>query len=192
MAEVAKSPTKMVTGEGRLSYAHVHEPHAQEEGKDKKYSTVFLIKKSDKNTIAKIKAAIDAACTLGKSEKWNGKMPPASKLKLPLRDGDEEKPDDPNYAGHYFFSASASNKPGMVDKELNPIMDKAEVYSGCYCRLSVNFYPFNVSGNTGVAVGLNNIQKLRDGEPLGGGSRAEDDFADELAEVEEEDDSSLM
>ena len=175
-----KSPTQVVTGKGRLSYCHVHEPHAQEEGQTKKYSLAFLIPKTDKATIAKIEAAVKAAIEEGKTKCWNGKIPPSSKLKLPLRDGDEEKGDDPNYIGHLFFNCSSTNKPQIVDKALSPIMDKEEVYSGCYGRISVNFYPFNVSGNSGVGVGLNNIQKLADGAPLGGGTRAEDDFADDF------------
>jgi hypothetical protein len=176
--------TKVVTGVVRLSYAHLFEPTSINEGEDKKYSVSILIPKKDKVTIAKIEDAIAAATQQGK-EKWGGKIP--AKLKLPLRDGDVDRPDDDAYVGHYFINASTKSKPGVVDKDLNPVLDQEEVYSGCYARVSVNFYPFEASGNRGVAVGLNNVQKLKDGEPLAGKSSALDDFSEEL-ELEEDDD----
>ena len=167
--------TKVVTGKVRLSYAHLFKPVAVEEGQDPKYSVCLLIPKSDKETLRKIKTAVDAAKAQGASL-WNGKVP--ANLKTPLRDGDEERPDQPEYDGMYFINASSKQKPGIVDRGLNAILDSDEVYSGCYGRASVNFYPFNKAGNRGVACGLNNIQKLEDGDYLGGRSRAEDDFGD--------------
>jgi hypothetical protein len=176
--------TKVVTGVVRLSYAHLFEPTSINEGEDKKYSVSILIPKKDKETIAKIEAAIAAATEQGKA-KWGGKIP--AKLKLPLRDGDEDRPDDDAYVGHYFINASTKSKPGVVDKDLNPVLDQEEVYSGCYGRVSINFYPFEASGNKGVAAGLNNVQKLKDGEPLAGKASAQDDFSDEL-ELGDDDD----
>ena len=103
-------------------------------------------------------------------------------FKTPLRDGDEEKEDDAAYRGMMFFNASSLRKPAIVDANLDPIMDKDEFYSGCWGRASVNFYFFDVSGNKGVAAGLNNLQKLEDDERLGGSSSSpEDDFGDDLA-----------
>lgn len=67
--------------------------------------------------------------------------------------------------------------PGIVDADLNPIMTRSEVYSGVYGRASITFYAFNSSGNKGIACGLNNLQKVRDGQPLGGKASAESDFA---------------
>ena len=55
-------------------------------------------------------------------------------------------------------------------------LDQTEVYSGCYGRISVNFYGYNSNGNRGVAAGLGNIQKLKDGEALSSRTNAEDDF----------------
>lgn len=176
--------TKVVTGEIRLSYAHIFAPYAHEAGQDEKYSTAILIPKSDKTTLKKIKAAVEAAKEAGKA-KFGGKIP--ANLKTPLRDGDEERPDQEEYAGHYFLNASSKTKPGVVDKQLNPIMDSEELYSGCYARVSINFYAFNTAGNKGIACGLNNVQKLRDGDYLGGRSRAEDDF-DALDDDGEDDD----
>lgn len=167
--------TKVVTGKVRLSYLRVWEPSAIEEGQDKKYSASLIIPKSDTATIAKINAAIEAAIEAGKG-KFDGKRP--AKLKLPLRDGDVDRPEDEAYANAYFLNANAKTKPGIVDKNVNPILDQDQLYSGCYGRASVTFYAFDTKGNKGIACGLNNIQKLEDGDPLGGRSRAEDDFAD--------------
>lgn len=170
------NPCKVITGKCRLSYEHIFEPSSIDENSPKKYSACIVIRKDDAVTLKKVKAAQEAAIQEGIKSKWKGKRPP--KLKLPLRDGDEERPDDEAFAGCYFINANANRKPGVVDLALNPIMDRDEVYSGCYCRFSVNFYPFSTSGNNGVAVGLNNVQKVSDGDRLAGGSKAEDDFND--------------
>lgn len=184
MAEQTQT-TKVVTGKIRMSYAYLFTPRAaDEDGKAPKYGLSVLIPKSDVETLRKVKAAVDAAKAAGKDSKWGGKIPPG--LKLPLRDGDVDRPDSPEYAGHYFFNANSTNKPGIVDKDLNAILDQTEVYSGCYGRVSVNFYPYKAKGSSGVAAGLNNVQKLADGEPLGGvASRPEDDF--EATESNEDD-----
>lgn len=174
--------TKVVTGKVRFSYLHVWEPTAIEEGQDKKYSASLIIPKSDKKTIAEIKKAIENAKEIGKNSKFGGKIPPT--LKTPLRDGDEERPDDENYKDSYFVNANAKTKPGIVDSQAKPILDQDEVYSGCYGRASITFYAFNTSGNKGIACGLNHLMKLEDGEPLGGRSTAESDFAEYLEEVE--------
>ena len=104
-------------------------------------------------------------------------MPALSVLKTPMRDGDLERPDDETYANSYFINANSAATPGIVDADRQPIIDRSEVYSGVYGRASINFYAFNSNGNKGIACGLNNRQKIKDGEPLGGKSRAEDDFA---------------
>lgn len=166
--------TKVVTGEVRFSYAHVFEP-ASIEGSEPKYSVSILIDKNDKKTLSRVKAAIEAAKQAGLS-KFGGKIP--ANLKLPLRDGDTEREDDEVYAGKYFINANAKTKPGIVDKGGNPIIDTTEFYSGCYGHASITFYAFNTSGNKGIACGLNNLMKTRDGEMLGGRASAEDDFAD--------------
>jgi hypothetical protein len=97
-------------------------------------------------------------------------------LKGGLRDGDEEK-DDPAYANSYFINANSQQKPGVVDADLNPIMDMSEFYSGCFGRASISFYGYNSNGSKGIGCGLNNVQKMEDGEKLGGASSAADDFA---------------
>ena len=131
--------------------------------------------------MAKINAAIKAAYDEGQSKlKGSGKsVPKLEAIKTPLRDGDKERPDDEAYKDAYFVNANSTTKPGVVDADRQPILDTSELYSGIYGRASINFYAFNSNGNRGIACGLNNLQKLADGAPLGGHSRAEDDFADD-------------
>ncbi len=174
MSTEVASPTKVVTGLVRFSYLHIWAPVAITEGQEKKYSASLIIPKSDKDTISKIQAAISAAEEAGRVEKFGGKI---KGLKSPLRDGDVERPDDEAYANAYFINANAKTKPGVVDKNINPILDQDEVYSGCYGRASITFYPFNSNGNKGIACGLNHLMKVKDGEAMGGKSTAENDFA---------------
>lgn len=184
------NPTKVITGPTtRWSYVNVWEPKANNDGK-LKYSVSLIIPKSDKKTIEKIKAAIQAAYEEGQSKlKGNGKSVPAlSILKTPLRDGDLERPDDEAYANSYFVNANSNNQPGIVDADRNPVLERTEVYSGVYGRASINFYAFNTNGNKGIACGLNNLQKISDGEPLGGMTRAADDFDDGFVADGEDDD----
>lgn len=172
------NPTKVITGPNtRWSYANVWQPKSINGGAPK-YSVSLIIPKSDTVTVEKVKAAIKAAYEEGESKlKGNGKtVPTLSVIKTPLRDGDTERPDDPAYANSYFINANSATAPGIVDADRQPIIDTSEVYSGVYGRASINFYAFNSNGNKGIACGLNNLQKIRDGEPLGGKSRAEDDF----------------
>ena len=177
---VKASPTKVVTGVVRLSYANVWEPKSINGGTEK-YSVSLIIPKSDKKTIADINAAVDSAIEEGRG-KFGGKIPNKAALKLPLRDGDIDRPDDEAYAGSYFINANSNSAPEIVDKALNPIMSRSEVYSGVYARVSVNFYAFNSNGNRGIACGLGNIQKISDGEPLGGKTSAADDFTSDESE----------
>lgn len=190
--------TKVITGKVRLSYVHVFEPRPDDDGNEK-YSCSILIPKDDKETLRKIKAAVEAAIEQGKTSKWGGKIP--ANLKKPLRDGDEERPDDPAYAGHYFLNATSKTRPGIAKPvgktpdgktKFQEITDSTEVYSGCYARVSLNFYPFDAKGNKGVAVGLNNIVKVQDGEFLGGRTSIQDDFADvDFDDVLDDDDDFL-
>jgi len=179
------SKTKIVTPKVRLSFVNVFKPKAFE-GSDPKYSVHVLIPKKNKQLVTKIKAAIDATIQEGIADKWGGKKP--KNMWDPLRDGDVDKADEyPEYEGMYYLNAKSNTKPGVVDQDLNEILDSTEVYSGCYGRVSLNFFPYKHKvGGPGVGVGLNNVQKLADGEMLGGGrASAEDDFADDF---EDEDD----
>lgn len=164
--------TKFVTGKVRFSYANVFQPAETPNGV-LKYSISILIPKSDKDTVARFQKAFDEVKAVN-ANYFNGSVP--KMLKGGLRDGDAEK-DDPVYAGHYFINASSNEKPGIVDADLNPILDQSEFYSGCYGRASITLYPYDTSGSKGIAAGLNNVQKLEDGEKLGGSTSAAADFA---------------
>ena len=189
-AAVAVNPTKIITGVCRLSYANIWQAKSINGGVPK-YSTSVLIPKSDMKTIANVKAAIEAAYYEGESKlKGNSKTVPAlTSLKMPLRDGDTERPDDEAYAGHWFLNANSNTAPGVVDANREPIYDTSEIYSGVYARVSLTFYAFNNNGNRGIACGLQNIQKVRDGESLGGKPKAEEDFNDGF---QVEDDSDFL
>ena len=181
------SGTAMVTGKVRFSYANLYKPRASEEGQEPKYSICILIPKEDKETVAKVKACIEQAKAKG-AETWGGKVPAG--LKLPLRDGDTER-DSPEYKGHWFINANSKQKPDVVGRERdieNKLMPlpESQMYSGCYGRVSLNFFPYNQKGNKGIGAGLNNVQKMAEGEPLSGRGNAESDFADD------DDDDSFM
>ncbi len=173
------NPTKIITGICRLSYANIWQAKSINGGTPK-FSTSVLIPKSDTVTVARVKKAIQAAYEEGEGKlKGNGKsVPPLATLKTPMRDGDVERPDDPAYEGHWFVNANSGTAPGVVDINRQPIIDTSEIYSGVYARVSLSFYAFNSNGNKGIACGLQNIQKVRDGESLGGRTKAEDDFND--------------
>lgn len=170
--------TKVVTDKVRFSYVQVFEPSAMDEGSKEKYSVSIIIPKSNTKLIKRINDAVALAAEEGAVKHFGGKIP--KNYKQPLRDGDDDRPDDPAYADSMFFNANSYNKPGLVDADLNKIMDRSEFYSGCYGRASINFYAYS-GKSKGVAAGLNNLQKLEDGESLGGASAsAEDDFGDDL------------
>ena len=163
--------TKFVTGKVRFSFVHVFEPAETLNG-SLKYSASILIPKSDKDTVARFNKAFEET-KQANAAFFGGSIPKV--LKGGLRDGDTEK-DDPIYAGHYF-NANSNEKPGVVDQDVNPIIDKDEFYSGCYGRASITMYPYDASGSKGIAFGLNNVQKLEDGEKFGGATSAAADFA---------------
>ena len=178
--------TKVVTGKVRFSYVNIFRSRVFQEGQDAKFSICLLIPKSDKATVKKIRDAIEEAVQEGVSDKWGGKRP--KNLKLPLRDGDEERAEEaPEYEGMFFLNANSNVKPGIVDRDRNEILDPEEVYSGCWGRASINFFAFDSHGNRGIGVGLNNIQKLKDDARLGSArASAEDDFSDDYEDDEDD------
>lgn len=175
------SKTKVITGKVRLSYCHIFEPFSNDDDVPPKYSTTILIPKSDKKTYEALRAAQQAALENGKDSRFGGKIP--RNWTDTIHDGDEEADLDrnPEYAGHWFMSVSSKTRPGIVDQNVQPIMDSTELYSGAYARVSINAFPFNTQGNKGVSFGLNHVQKIADGDFLGGRSNAEDEF-DEIDE----------
>lgn len=182
------SQTKVVTGKARLSYVNLFEPRLDKDGNSPKYQCKLLIPKSDRATMAKMRAAQKVAIAQGEQGKFNGKKlrgePGTGQSWDTIHDGDES--DSEEDAGHWTVNVSSKNRPGIVDRSLNPIMDSTEVYSGCYARVSLNCFPYNFDGKVGVTFGLNHVQKLADGDYLGGRTRAEDDF-DELDDDEDGD-----
>ncbi len=165
--------TNVTTGEVRLSYVHLFKPYAAMQGQEEKYSVTVLVPKTDTDTMARIQAAVEAAKQRGIADKWNGQCPPI--VPVPVYDGDGARPSDgmpfgPECKGHYVFTASAKvdYPPEVVDKMGNPIINQSEVYSGMYGRVNVSFYPYSFGGKKGIGCGLGPVQKLRDGEPLGG------------------------
>ena len=174
----------LIIGPCRLSYTHLFTKYAPDGDTDNgKYMTNVLIPKSEKETVKAIQAAIEAVKKAGIVSKWSGKEP--KKLDLPLRDGDEK--DDDVYEGHYYVNAKCNTRPGIIGKNKAPIVDEDEIYSGVWAVVSITLFPYDVSGNKGIAVGLNNVMKFKDDESLGGRSSAESDFA----EIDMEDDEDL-
>ena len=161
-----KRSTIVTTGKVRLSYEHLIAPAAINGGDDPKYSASFIISKKDTETIQTIEKAVQDAIKQGITSKWGGKKP--SKLKLPLRDGDDERPDDEAYKDAYFINANCTMQypPFIIDAYKRPITNETEIYSGCYGLGVVSFYPFDVNGNRGVACGLLGFVKTNDGEHL--------------------------
>lgn len=183
--------TQVVTGVIRLSYLNAFQPRAASEGQEPKYGACLLIPKTDTATIKAIKAAIEAA-RLASASIFGGKVP--DKLKSPVHDGDGQMPNSgedygPECKGMYVINASSKQKPGIVNRNNVEIIDSTELYSGCWARVDVNFYAYNVNGNRGIACGLNNIQKIRDDETLGGRARPQDVF--DAFDDDEDDDLGL-
>lgn len=175
-----KPQTTINMGVVRASYCHVWQPSSMEGSTDgkKKYSVSLIIPKSNTQLVELVQRAQKNALDEGVASKFGGKAP--INPKLPLRDGDVERPNDEAYKNSWFLSATSTTKPGIVDINRQEITDESEFYSGVYCRANVNFYPFNFNGLKGVACGLNHLQKVKDGEPLAGRGSAVDAFDDDF------------
>ncbi len=168
----------VTTGKVRLSFCHLWEPYAQNPADEPKYSVMILIPKTDTATLNAILAEMAVAEQQGVVSKWNGVKPPV--VKSPLHDGDGVRPSGepfgPECNGCMVMVASSKTQPSIVDMQVQPILDRGEVYSGCYARVSLNFYPYANSGNKGIGCGLNAVQKLEDGEALAGRVSAQEAF----------------
>lgn len=168
---------KVITGKVRFSYANVFEPKAQNGGEEK-YSVTLLIPKSDTVTYNNIINALNKTLEEAIPNTFNGVKPAAPKF--PIYDGDGLRPGGEPFGdecrGHWVITANSKERPEIVDVACNPIMSKSDFYSGCYGRASIVFFAYNTNGNKGVGCGLNNLQKLEDGQPLSGRSTAAEDF----------------
>lgn len=172
--------SKVLTGEVRLSYAHLTQPGSLQNGGEPKYSVTLLIPKSDTACKADIDASIQAAIEDGQQNKWNGAAPPS--IRKPIHDGDglreSGEPFGAECKGHWVLNARSSQKPQVVDiSNIGCVLAPTDIYSGMYARVTVTFYAYSTNGNRGIACGLGNVLKVRDGEPLAGRSSAQEDFA---------------
>lgn len=159
----------------RFGYLNCWRPSAQYGGNEK-YSISAIISKTDEETINKINEALEYVKENSQA-KWGGRIPP--NLRLPIHDGDIEKPDNPAYQNTIYINAKSREQPQIVDGDINPIKNQTLVYSGCFGNVSLVFYPYNYNGNRGIAAALGNIQKLEDGVPLSGAVSAKEDFRNE-------------
>jgi hypothetical protein len=178
MIKDTRESTKAITRMVRFNYVNVFKPRDGAPGEDAKYNLQIMIRKTDVETLGKLNGAIEAAKIAGASL-WGGVIP--GNIKMPLMDGDVEKQGKKEYEGHYFITCASKFKPRVLNKERKEILDETQVYSGCYGRVSLSFYPYDKECNKGIGCGLLNVQKLAEGEPLGR-SRAEEDFADDYEE----------
>lgn len=170
--------TNVTTGQVRLSFVHLFQPYANQPGQEPKFSTTILIPKTDQATMQRIQAAIQAAIQKGVAGVWAGARP--AQPRTPIHDGDGVRPNGeafgPECKGHWVLTASSKQQQAIVDASMNPIIDQTQVYSGMYARVNLNFFAYSNSGNKGIGAGLGPVQKLADGEPLGGRVTAEQAF----------------
>lgn len=198
--------TIFTTNEVRLSYLKAHTPEQKKDQAGNKvvddngqpvmqYSVAVIVKKTDTQTLALIDECMRAAAKL----KFGDRVP--ATWKKGLRDGDtdpaalidpldEKKGRKPELIGCVWFNATSQQKPDVFSTEKDEFatsghgfkaLGKNEIKSGDYARVQVAAYGFDVPQNKGVAFGIRAIQKLRDGEALGGGGVDYDAFSDEEA-----------
>jgi hypothetical protein len=174
-------PTKVLTGEVRLSYAALTAPRAAQQGGEAKYSVTLLIPKTDAATYQNILASIEAAAADAQGKLWNGIRPPV--LPVPIHDGDGVResgvPYGPECKGCWVMTASSKNKPQVVHQsDVNTELAPQDIYSGMQARVTINFFGYLNNGKKGVGCGLGNVMKTRDDEPLAGGASAAADFSE--------------
>ena len=160
----------------RFSYAHVFAPRLKQSG-DKRYECCLIISKKDTDAVKLVEDAVEAAKARYK-EKFGR---PSGKLKTVVHDGDDERPNDPVYAGCIYVNTGSKAAPGvkvLEDGMLVDALDEGDFYSGCYGAADINFFPFNNNGAYGISCGLNNVLKIEDGEKLAGGMSADEAFED--------------
>jgi len=168
---------QLVTPKGRAAYAYVFKAQpAMDATKSPQFSLTLIFDK--KTDLGKLKEAIVtvAQAKFGPKAK---QMLDKGQLKNPLRDGDEDRPNDEAFKGSIFLTARSNDKPGVVDLDAVPLMSQDDFYSGCIARADVWIYAFEKAGNKGVAAILNNVQKVEDGERVSGRRSAEEAFKDE-------------
>jgi hypothetical protein len=185
MANVKSISKKITIGPVRLSYEHVHAPSAQQGSTKLKYSGSLVIQKSDKATIDLINKTVQEIYAASEKLKKDGKLVPFAAIDNPLRDGDIQRSNDEAYKGAFYLSAKSDDKPALFDQKRAKLLDATEIYSGCYVNVSISLYDYNTAGKLGIAVGLNGVQKHKDGAPLSGKGATADDFS-EVAESDDD------
>lgn len=185
-----KVTVDLTTVVGTLCFPHLFTSTKSKNDKGEDvYDVQILIPKTEREGVRAIIAAIK---TVGQS-KWGDNW---KKVRAPLRDGDKEAGDVlddgttkgdkyPERAGHYFLNARSSKPVGVFDRKRVPITEPDAVYGGCKGRISVTFYAYSTNGNSGVAAGLNGVQKIADGEPFGGGRPSVESMFDILDDEDE-------
>lgn len=183
-----KSPTRVITGIVRLSFSNLFEPRQNDDGSKGRYDCCLLIDKSDETTIECINKATEGAKAKGIAEKWGGKAP--KNFQNPLHDGDDKEDDQysDTFKGVMYVNPKSKSRPGIVDKHGAKIIDPEELYSGCYVIAALSFFPYEMNGNRGVGIGIDNVMKWKDGESLAGKPSADNDFAGIEADDDEDDD----
>ena len=183
-----KGETRVITGKVRLSFSNLFEPRKNDDGTTGRYDCCLLIDKDDKDTINCINKAIENAKAKGVADKWGGKIP--KNFQIPLHDGDEKEDDQysEQFVGNMFINPKSKSRPGIVDKHGARIIDAEEIYSGCWVVAALSFFPYDMNGNRGVGVGIDNVMKLADGDSLAGKPSAESDFAGYTDEDDDDDD----
>lgn len=187
MATTPANDTKINIKNVRLSYVHLLSPFSGDTNAEKKYSVVLIVPKTELEQIKAIKSTLLKAYENGVANVWKTNPPKIENIKIPLRDGDKDRAEDDAFKGCYFINANSKTKPGIIDRNREDLTDplrESEVYSGMYATVSVTFYAYDAKGNRGIACGLNNVLKVKDGPFLGGRSSATDDFAEELEKGE--------
>lgn len=168
MAKQNQELVKVMTPRFRVSFPNVFEAKAIMEGQDPKYSVSMLF--DNDADLSEMKAAAKKAI----KAKWGDKKP--SGLRSPFRNGEEKKQFEGYDENVTFVTASSKQKPGLVDQKLQDIIDREDFYAGCYARATLLAFPYDTMGNKGVSFLLSNIQKLEEGEPISGKTKAADDF----------------
>lgn len=188
--------TTVITPKFRVSYPSVIEARENKLSGKEEYSLTALFPKG--TDLSALEKAVKAAA----QKKWGADPKKYPKnLRLPFRKQEEKaKVDDEtgetsmpdgHEAGAIFINLKSPKKPGLIGPSKKKIEDETEFYAGCWARAQVNAYAYEVRGNAGISFGLQNVQKVGEGEPLSGRMRAEDAFT-AVEEVDESESASSL
>ena len=177
MAKTKSQVGDVMTPECRIAWPNVFTPRAATPGAEPKYSMTMIFPKTTDITVLKQNVASVLVEQFGPNKtKWPKFGVGPGLVRLPFRDGAEKEGREGFGSGVVFISASSKFKPGVVDQAVQPIITESEFYGGCYVRAKIRAFWYDSAGNRGVSFNLGNVQKIKDGEPLGGGSSPADDF----------------